>query len=108
MSSLVQRHVLRNGPSVITFTIQKNNNETSSATVEGLAGSPETLPFKDVEGARFYYEYLIENGWERDELASNQASCDHKFVDSKVCLKCGWTPPPRSSVGANRVTSTGR
>ncbi len=21
--------------------------------------------------------------------------CDHKFVDSKVCLKCGWQPPPR-------------
>jgi hypothetical protein len=20
--------------------------------------------------------------------------CDHKFVDSKHCLKCGWTPPP--------------
>ena len=19
--------------------------------------------------------------------------CDHKFVDSKHCLKCGWTPP---------------
>lgn len=21
--------------------------------------------------------------------------CDHKFVDSKVCLKCGWRPPRR-------------
>ena len=20
--------------------------------------------------------------------------CDHKMVDSKHCLKCGWTPPP--------------
>ncbi|HET6496421.1 MAG TPA: hypothetical protein VFH61_13770 [Thermoleophilia bacterium] len=19
--------------------------------------------------------------------------CDHKFVDSEVCLKCGWRPP---------------
>jgi hypothetical protein len=21
-------------------------------------------------------------------------SCDHKFVDSPQCLKCGWRPPP--------------
>jgi hypothetical protein len=21
--------------------------------------------------------------------------CDHKFIDSKHCLKCGWVPPPR-------------
>jgi hypothetical protein len=20
--------------------------------------------------------------------------CDHKFIDSNSCLKCGWTPPP--------------
>lgn len=25
----------------------------------------------------------------RDEL---QATCDHKFIDSRWCLKCGWTP----------------
>lgn len=23
------------------------------------------------------------------------ATCDHKFVDSKLCLKCGWAAPPR-------------
>lgn len=22
-----------------------------------------------------------------------QAHCDHKFVDSTACLKCGWEPP---------------
>lgn len=21
-------------------------------------------------------------------------NCDHKFIDSKRCLKCGWGPPP--------------
>lgn len=21
------------------------------------------------------------------------SGCDHKFIDSKSCLKCGWTPP---------------
>ena len=20
------------------------------------------------------------------------SKCDHKFVDSKVCIKCGWSP----------------
>jgi hypothetical protein len=24
--------------------------------------------------------------------------CDHKFVDSKHCLKCGWTPPTAEEV----------
>lgn len=25
---------------------------------------------------------------------SSVAKCDHKFIDSKSCIKCGWTPPP--------------
>jgi hypothetical protein len=28
---------------------------------------------------------------------SEQNGCDHKFVDSKRCMKCGWTPPARSA-----------
>jgi hypothetical protein len=24
--------------------------------------------------------------------------CDHKFVDSHVCLKCGWVPPPNRAM----------
>jgi len=24
-------------------------------------------------------------------------SCDHKFIDSKRCLKCGWEPPAKGS-----------
>ncbi|MEP7304177.1 MAG: hypothetical protein ABJA98_01540 [Acidobacteriota bacterium] len=26
------------------------------------------------------------------------AGCDHKFVDSRSCLKCGWTPPAADAV----------
>jgi len=26
------------------------------------------------------------------ERSEEERSCDHKFVDSKSCLKCGWTP----------------
>lgn len=29
------------------------------------------------------------------EQLEQQTRCDHKFVDSKHCLKCGWTPPER-------------
>jgi hypothetical protein len=35
---------------------------------------------------------------ERDEWhrlhqnAQAALRCDHKFVDSRLCLKCGWTP----------------
>lgn len=33
-------------------------------------------------------------------------TCDHKFVDSTCCLKCGWTPPARNSTPpAGRVVS---
>ena len=24
-----------------------------------------------------------------------EPTCDHKFVDSERCLKCGWEPAPR-------------
>ena len=24
--------------------------------------------------------------------ADPTGKCDHKFIDSKMCLKCGWTP----------------
>jgi hypothetical protein len=26
------------------------------------------------------------------QLEAKQAKCAHKFVDSKKCIKCGWTP----------------
>ena len=29
----------------------------------------------------------------RSASPSEQAACDHKFVDSNSCLKCGWMPP---------------
>ena len=28
------------------------------------------------------------------EAPATADRCDHKFVDSNHCLKCGWTPPP--------------
>lgn len=27
-----------------------------------------------------------------------QAACDHKFIDSSFCLKCGWKPPAAAGV----------
>lgn len=26
--------------------------------------------------------------------AIREVVCDHKFIDSDICLKCGWAPPP--------------
>jgi outer membrane murein-binding lipoprotein Lpp len=31
--------------------------------------------------------------------------CDHKFVDSTGCLKCGWTPPTHDPARAARLTA---
>jgi len=28
----------------------------------------------------------------KGETSGKAKFCDHKFVDSKVCLKCGWRP----------------
>ena len=30
-------------------------------------------------------------------------ACDHKFVDSPHCLKCGWVPPAQSDSGSQSV-----
>jgi hypothetical protein len=27
-------------------------------------------------------------------IAAWRAACDHKFIDSHACVKCGWTPTP--------------
>lgn len=99
MNPYIQVHVLKNGSSTITFTIAtKHEGEPlSKATATGIAGSPEPIEYESVEAARVHWEYLVDHGWELDELASKQARCDHKFVDSKSCLKCGWTPPPRTT-----------
>jgi hypothetical protein len=34
--------------------------------------------------------------WEqlRREVAKPDPKCDHKFISSDHCLKCGWTPTP--------------
>jgi hypothetical protein len=31
-------------------------------------------------------------------LARVVERCDHKFIDSTSCLKCGWTPPAAADV----------
>lgn len=31
--------------------------------------------------------------------------CDHKFIDSTHCLKCGWTPP--TAVSRDPATPSG-
>lgn len=33
-------------------------------------------------------------------------SCDHKFVDSKHCLKCGWEPPADHSEQLKKIAAT--
>jgi hypothetical protein len=35
--------------------------------------------------------------FEREERTERTA-CDHKFIDSTVCLKCGWPAPPLDAV----------
>jgi len=32
-------------------------------------------------------------GASKSTLARNVAQCDHKFIDSNHCLRCGWIPP---------------
>jgi hypothetical protein len=38
-------------------------------------------------------------------LDAGAARCDHKFVDSTHCLKCGWTPPPPAFASIARLAT---
>lgn len=41
------------------------------------------------------------------QRAADQRACDHKFVDSASCIKCGWTPPPSETfeIGPAKIVS---
>ena len=45
------------------------------------------------EAQRYYAEGNRLADKRRKEREAEQAACDHKFVDSNSCLKCGWMPP---------------
>jgi hypothetical protein len=35
------------------------------------------------------------------DAASLEKQCDHKFIDSTTCVKCGWMPPANKAVAAS-------
>jgi len=41
------------------------------------------------------YDIWGYNQKERAAIAKTmkRGRCDHKFIDSQACLKCGWIPP---------------
>lgn len=40
------------------------------------------------------YGFTAKERKARARKHATQRQCDHTFIDSARCLKCGWTPPP--------------
>jgi hypothetical protein len=59
----VQVHHLRNGSRKIEFTIV-TRHEGSTASITGLVGCEEPVPYASIELARQHWEHLVSNGWE--------------------------------------------
>lgn len=57
-----QVHQLRNGASVVEFTIV-TRHDGSTASIKGLVGCEEPVPYASVELARLHWEHLVDNGW---------------------------------------------
>ena len=43
---------------------------------------------------------LYQQGWRAIDPLDDPPHCDHKFIDSTSCVKCGWTQEP------SRIVST--
>jgi hypothetical protein len=62
----VQVHTLTNGNSALEVTIV-TGLETSSASIKGLLGCPDVVPYSSVEEARLHWEHLTDHGWEHTD-----------------------------------------
>lgn len=47
---------------------------------------------KDKDPIAYAHHHLEDEAKALEKLQKKQAKCKHKMVDSKHCLKCGWTP----------------
>lgn len=61
----VQVHTLKNGFSVIRFTITTypEGNSLSKATSTGTGSSTEPVEYTSIEAAREHWEHLVSHGW---------------------------------------------
>lgn len=60
-----------------------------------LRASPGRRLISDSDGTvkAFDTAGFMRQGYTLDSLAASlREECDHKFVDSEACVKCGWTP----------------
>jgi hypothetical protein len=58
-----QVHQLRNGASVVEVTII-TRHEGSEASIKGLLGCLDPVPYASIELARQHWEHLVDLGWE--------------------------------------------
>lgn len=61
-----QVHTLRNGTSTLEVTII-TKHEGATASIKGLCGCTEPIPYASIEQTRQHWEHLIDQGWEHDD-----------------------------------------
>lgn len=61
-----------------------------------LRNTPKALnPYVGDNAQSWERGWLSQHEWMMLDLKWRARDrCDHKFIDSKSCLKCGWTPSP--------------
>jgi hypothetical protein len=57
-----QVHQLRNGSSVLEFKIV-TKHEGATASIKGLCGCTDSVPYASIEFARQHWEHLVDLGW---------------------------------------------
>lgn len=72
-----------------TVTVTKVDGVTVDATTR-------SMPFQSGLG---HWSILVTGLNGGTPIARVVERCDHKFIDSTHCLKCGWTPPAPAAVG---------
>ena len=58
-----QVHLLCNGTSKLEVTII-TRHDSSEASIKGLLGCPDPVPYASLELARQHWEHLVDQGWE--------------------------------------------
>jgi len=79
---------------------------TARRNRRGSNQNPSWMKGRETKARRFFETFddslivsTMANPYVTEDISQfvggiRRSSCDHKFVDSKSCLKCGWTPPP--------------
>lgn len=98
-------------------TKHEDKSRLVARIVRAIAAEESFETMADLTDALKFRLARLRIRWHPDDLdtalrivASNTdiVHCDHKFIDSSMCLKCGWFPPVRDLVRADTAPAISR